>query len=227
MRSVNGARDRDIGPVWDEKIPSMAFIVFEGLDGAGKSTLINKLAERLEQSSEEVVLTREPGGTELGDEIRELLLRVEGEDPTPLAELMLYEAGRAQHVEVKIKPALERGAWVICDRFTGSSVAFQSGGRQMSPELIEKLNDIATSSLQPEVIVLLDLSVEEAMKRMQGRELDRFELEKQDFHNRVRQSYLDQAQKDPKRWLVLDASHTVEELIEELFTGLKEKKCLK
>lgn len=206
---------------------NMAFIVFEGLDGAGKSTLINKLAEHLEESSHEVVLTREPGGTELGDEIRTLLLKVDGEDPTALAELLLYEAGRAQHVEIKIKPALKRGAWVLCDRFAASSVAFQSGGRQLSKELIQKLNHIATDGLSPDVVVLLDLTVEEAKRRMEGRDLDRFELEKQDFHNRVRESYLTQAKDQPEKWLVLDASKTVDELVGELFAGLKEKKCLK
>jgi dTMP kinase len=227
MHSVNEPGKGDIGPVWDENELSMAFIVFEGLDGAGKSTLINKLAERLEESSEEVVLTREPGGTELGEEVRSILLRVEGEDPTALAELLLYEAGRAQHVETKIKPALDRGAWVICDRYAASSVAFQSGGRQLSEELIHKLNDIATGGLAPDVVVLLDLTVEEAKRRMEGRDLDRFELEKQDFHNRVRESYLSQAKAQSERWLVLNAAKTVEELVVELFAGLKEKKCLK
>jgi dTMP kinase len=205
----------------------MAFVVFEGLDGAGKSTLINKLAERLEGASEEVVLTREPGGTELGEEVRKLLLRVDGESPTALTELLLYEAGRAQHVEKKIQPALDRGAWVICDRFAASSVAFQAGGRALPEELIHKLNEIATSGLTPDVTVLLDLSVEEAKRRMEGRELDRFEIEKQDFHQRVRDSYLSQAKKDPEKWLILDASKSVEELEKELFAGLRDKKCLK
>lgn len=204
----------------------MAFLVFEGLDGAGKSTLMNELVGHLKARSIEVVLTREPGGTSLGEEIRGLLLRRDGEAPTPKAELLLYEAGRAQHVELVIRPALKRKAWVICDRFTASSVAFQSGGRGISSELINELNKIATDDLQPDLWVLLDLSVQEAERRMQGRELDRFEVEAKDFHERVRQSYLQQAKQSPPNWLVLDASLPVGDLKTKLLNALEARKFL-
>jgi dTMP kinase len=197
------------------------FIVFEGLDGAGKSTLISGLESILNSNNEKVVLTREPGGTILGDSIRELLLKSSEHAPVPRAELLLYEASRAQHVDKVIRPALSRGEWVISDRFSASTVAFQVGGRNLELNSIEWLNRYATDNCEPDLWVLLDISAEEAQKRMQGRNLDRFESEKKDFHERVRSAYLDCSKRDQHKWLVLDASKSKEELMEQLLVHLQ------
>ena len=207
----------------------MAFIVFEGLDGSGKTTLMKKLSSLLDQSSIPHIITREPGGTPLGDEIRELILRKTGDAPSPRTELLLYEASRAQHVDKKIRPALDSGKWVLCDRFTASSMAFQAGGRSLKISDVEWLNNFATSDLKPHLFVLLDLTVDESEKRRENRqketntEADRLESEKRDFHERTRQGYLDEAKKDPSRWLVLDAGKTPDELFKILEKTVKEK----
>lgn len=198
----------------------MAFIVFEGLDGSGKTTLMKKLSSLLDQSSIQHIMTREPGGTSLGDELRDIILRKEGDTPCARTELLLYEAVRAQHVEKRIKPALKNNQWVLCDRYTASSMAFQSGGRNIKDTDVEWLNTFATDDLKPQLFVLLDLTVDESEKRRIGRQLetkteaDRLESEKKDFHERTRQGYLTEAKKDPSRWLVLDASKTPDELFE-------------
>lgn len=210
----------------------MAFIVFEGLDGSGKTTLMKRLAQRLDQDSISHIITREPGGTPLGDELREILLRKSGDTPSPRTELLLYEAGRAQHVDKKIRPALEAGQWVLCDRFTASSMAFQAGGRVLDVADVEWLNQFATDSLKPHLFVLLDLTVEESIQRREGRqketntEADRLESEKRDFHERTRQGYLDEAKKEPARWLILDAAQSPDELFKRLTVKLQEMKLL-
>ncbi len=197
----------------------MAFIVFEGIDGSGKTTLIQKVGDWLKSKGQAATLTREPGGTKLGQEIRELLLRTKGEAPVPRAELLLYEADRAQHVETVIRPALQRGEWVLCDRFTASTVAFQCGGRGLDLSDIETLNSYAVAGCQPDLFVLLDLDVDKSFQRRQGRtqrsgvEQDRFEKEEQNFHQRVRESYLKQAKQNPNSWLVLDATLRPDEIL--------------
>ncbi len=193
----------------------MAFIVFEGLDGSGKSTLIKNLMGHLGQKKISFTSTREPGGTQLGEALRELLLKDQDPPPCPKAELLMYEAIRAQHVECKIKPELKKGHWVLSDRYAASSVAFQAGGREISLPETQWLNDFATSQLHPDVTVLLDISYADSQSRMAGRlgeEKDRIEKESQDFHERVRTSYLQQAQENPERWLVLDACLTQDQL---------------
>lgn len=204
----------------------MKFVVFEGLDGAGKSTLIEGLKSAILARGEKVTLTREPGGTPLGDEIRKMLLRTDGEAPTPRAELLLYEASRAQHVDKLIAPARRRGEWVICDRFSASTIAFQAGGRRLKSPDIEWLNQYAVDGCEPDIWILLDLTTEEAKRRMAGRQLDRFESEEQDFHERVRQSYLELARAQKDKWLVLDASKSKEDLGLELLAYFKERKWL-
>ena len=180
------------------------FLVFEGLDGAGKSTLINKVKDLLTHSGRIVTLTREPGGTAIGEEVRKILLRTNAEVPVPKCELLLYEAIRAQHVERVIQPALKKGAWVLCDRFTASTVAFQAAGRSLDMENIHWLNAFATNGLTPDLNILLDLSPDLSLNRQRvrtqstGQAADRFESEKIDFHERVRQGYLEQATKDSK-----------------------------
>ncbi|MCB0392699.1 MAG: dTMP kinase, partial [Bdellovibrionales bacterium] len=168
----------------------MAFLVFEGIDGAGKSTLMNSLKEELIKKNQEVVVTREPGGTALGEELRQILLKKEGDTPVPRTELLLYEAIRAQHVERVLKPAIEQEKWILCDRFTASTLAFQAGGRQLDRGPIDWLNSYATDGIAPNLFILLDLEPNVGQKRMLGREKDRFELENSDFHHRVRNFYL-------------------------------------
>ncbi|MBC86756.1 MAG: dTMP kinase [Bdellovibrionaceae bacterium] len=207
----------------------MAFIVFEGIDGSGKSTLIQGLCETLVQQNIPFKTTREPGGTPLAEEIRSLLLRIEDEVPHPRTELLLYQASRAQHVENVIRPHLESGDWVLCDRFTSSSLAFQAGGRKLNEEKIRQLNDYATDGLSPDLWVLLDLTVEESEKRRQhrtdsgGLDADRFELERFEFHQSVRNHYLKQASSEPEKWLVIDASHPPAQVLAQLLSTLKEK----
>lgn len=200
----------------------MAFVAFEGLDGAGKSTLINAFADQLKARQMAFVRTREPGGSPLGEEIRNLLLRTDGDAPVPRAELLLYEAGRAQHVEKIIRPALAGGKWVLCDRYYSSTVAFQNGGRQLALDPIEWLNRYAVDGCEPDLWVLLDLDVPTAMSRMVGRDLDRFEREQQEFHERVRLSYLQQAKRNPTQWLVLSALDSPEQLLQKLMSRGKE-----
>jgi dTMP kinase len=205
----------------------MPFIVFEGLDGSGKSSLMSALETELTSKKLPVLRTREPGGTPLGDQIREMILRKEGPAPTARTELLLYEASRAQHVDQIIKPALQKNSWVLCDRFSASSIAFQAGGREISEDWVERLNEFATDNLIPDLTVLLDLTVEESRRRRNQRNAkggegeDRIESEADSFHERVRRSFLDQAQRDPRRWLVLNAAETPDALLETLLGHIR------
>jgi dTMP kinase len=211
----------------------MPLIVFEGLDGSGKSSLMDALEKELKVQQLPAVRTREPGGTALGDELRNIILRTEGASPTPRTELLLYEASRAQHVDQVIRPALQRGQWVLCDRFSASSIAFQAGGREISEQWVEKLNEFATGGLQAALTVLLDLSVEESLRRRsqrqakQGNGADRIESEADSFHERVRQSFLRQAEQQPEQWLVLDAALTPAQLLENLLRHLRDLQWLR
>ncbi|MBX3018995.1 MAG: dTMP kinase [Bdellovibrionaceae bacterium] len=205
----------------------MPFLVFEGLDGSGKSSLMSALEGELQSKGQRTLRTREPGGTPLGDEIRELILRTQGAAPTARTELLLYEASRAQHCDLVIRPALERNQWVLCDRFTASSIAFQAGGREIPLTWVERLNEFATSGLKPDVTVLLDLSVEESRRRRNhrnnetGSQQDRIESETDVFHEKVRHGFLKQAEQDPKSWIVLDAAKSPAQLLQELLSKLK------
>jgi dTMP kinase len=202
------------------------FVVFEGIDGAGKSTLMTGLKKVLEERGIDFIVTREPGGTALGEEIRQMLLRCQGETPKPRTELLLYEAGRAQHVDHVIGPALKNKKWVLCDRYSASSIAFQCGGRGLNKAEVDWLNKFATNDLKPDLYVLLDLSVEESERRRSGRDADRFEKEEAAFHQRVRDNYLAQAKEDPARWLVLDASASSEESLRNLLQAMEKKKWM-
>lgn len=177
--------------------------------------------------------TREPGGTLLGDEIRNIILRKqEGMAPVPSAELLLYEAGRAQHVHETIKPKLAKGEWVLSDRFSASSIAFQAGGRKINEKDVEMLNHFATDGLKADLTILLDLSVEESRKRQAlrtsqtGEAADRIESENDFFHEQVRASFLKQARENAQSWLVLDARFATEEMLKILLKTLKERKWL-
>lgn len=211
----------------------MFFVVFEGLDGSGKSSLMKRLETHLKNLGQDLIMTREPGGTTVGDEIREIILKKQAEPPSARTELLLYQASRAQHVDLVIRPALAQKKWVLCDRFSASSIAFQGGGRGISLEQVRWLNDFATNLLKPHLTVLLDLSVEESKKRRSHRENttataeDRIEAEADSFHEKVRQGFLDQAKADPQNWLVLNAALTPDELYMQLLAKLTEKQWLR
>jgi len=183
------------------------FITFEGLDGTGKTTQVRAVAEALRDRGLEVATTREPGGTPLGERLREILLGDDG--ITRDAELLLLFAARAEHVETSIRPALERGAWVLCDRFTDASYAYQGGGRGIPSARIAVLETWVQGALRPDMTIFLDLSVETSLARIAGslfREAsDRFEREHFEFFSRVRQAYLERCRRHPDRYLQIDA----------------------
>ncbi|HAL46326.1 MAG: dTMP kinase [SAR202 cluster bacterium] len=198
-----------------ETAPKGIFVVFEGVEGSGKTTQSAKLAQRLTEAGRDVSLTVEPGGTPTGERVREWVKT--GSGLTPLAELFLFNAARAALVETVISPALDGGQDIVCDRYIYSTVAYQGYGRGVDRRTIETLNSIATTGLEPDIVVLLDLPPDQGFGRKAGSALDRIELEDQDFHLKVRQGYLDQAQNDPKRWLVLDATLSESELTDAIW----------
>lgn len=194
------------------------FVSFEGLDGSGKTTQAELLRARLEAEGEEVVTTREPGGTELGERIRELVLH--GGHVAPWAEALLYAASRAQHVDEMIRPALERGASVICDRYLDSSVAYQGGARGLGLERVLELNLAAVGGLLPDRTFLLLLDPAQVSARL-CREHDRLEREGDDFHARVDAAYRELAARFPERIVVLDGTRPAETLAEEVYGALR------
>jgi dTMP kinase len=180
------------------------FIVFEGGEGCGKSTQTRALYRRLSRDGFRAVLTREPGGTRLGEKVRHHLKWTDKTRISPLAELFLIATARAQLVSEIIRPELERGKTVICDRFTPSTLAYQGYGRGLDLDALRDVNDIATDGLFPDLIVLLDTPVEAGLSRKKSKERDRFESESLAFHARVRRGYLEMAKADPDGWLVVD-----------------------
>lgn len=189
------------------------FISFEGIDGVGKSTQLELLVQHFEEIGRTVCRTLEPGGTDLGREIRELLLHRKGE-VAPRAEALLFAADRAHHVATVVRPALERGEVVITDRYLDSSVAYQGSGRELGFEQVRDLSLFAVDGLLPHLTVLLDLDADKAAARRSntGAEPDRLERAKTEFFETVRQSYLSMAAAEPSRWLVLDAEQSVESM---------------
>ena len=189
------------------------FITFEGGDGSGKSTQSKLLIEWLESEGRTVLTTREPGGTDLGEEFREIVLHRRGE-MAPRAEALLYAADRAHHIATKVRPALERGEVVVQDRYLDSSVAYQGAGRILDPAEVRSLSLWATEGLLPDVTVLLDLDAAASQARLaeSRTRYDRLESAGDDFHARVRTAYLELAAAEPERFLVLDATLPVDEL---------------
>jgi dTMP kinase len=181
------------------------FITFEGGEGCGKSTQSRLLLKKLEQQNVPVVLTHEPGGTTLGNELRKTLKRKRDSSISSQAELFLLAASRAQLVTEVIRPALEAGKVVVCDRFTHSTMVYQGYGRGLDFTAIKMVNNMATGNLNPDLIIFLDISPEQGLARKQSLK-DRFELEDLSFHRRVREGYLKMAAAEPDRWLVIDAS---------------------
>lgn len=189
------------------------FITLEGPEGAGKSTNREYLAELLKQAGVEVVLTREPGGTPLAERIRELLLAPDTEVMAVDTELLLMFAARAQHLAGVIRPALARGAVVLCDRFTDATYAYQGGGRGLAHERIAILEQFVQGDLRPDLTLVFDLPVEVGLARAAARgKLDRFEQEKQSFFEAVRQTYLARAAQAPERYRVLDAAQPLSQV---------------
>lgn len=194
------------------------FVTFEGIDGSGKSTQAELLRARLEADGFDVVVTREPGGTELGERIRDLVLH--GGHVSPWAEALLYAASRAQHVDEVIRPALERGAWVVCDRYVDSSVAYQGVGRELGLDRVLDLNLAAVGGLMPDRTFLLELDVAASSGRLQG-DHDRLEREPGDFHTRVADGYRELAARFRERIVVLDAASPPDTLAEEVYGALR------
>ncbi|QQS45843.1 MAG: dTMP kinase [Acidobacteriota bacterium] len=204
-------------------------ITFEGIDGCGKSTQLGLLEKHLEGRGVRFLMTREPGGTELGRKIRAALLEGSDGSVEPLAELLLYEADRAQHVRQLILPALEAGTHVLSDRFYDATTVYQGTARGFDPELISRLNRLATGGLEPDMTVLFDLDVEIGLSRTRvrsgaaalGEQPDRLDREPVEFHRRVRLAYLDLARREPHRFRVIPSEGTVEETFRLLIAAIE------
>ena len=202
----------------------MAFVVFEGIDGTGKTTLIEFLLKELRKKGISLLLTREPGGTEVGQQIRKILLEKTSTPPSPLTEILLYYADRNQNISENIKPALEKGHWVISDRYWASTVAYQYGGRGVGKKLIDDLRERVCGDCQPDLWVLLDVPLKESLGRLnRSQKKDRFEEEKTSFHRKVKDYYLKLAKAQPERWLVLSGTKTPKELVNQIMERLIEK----
>ncbi len=201
-------------------------MTLEGPEGAGKTTQVKLLARALDRLGVAYVITRDPGGTPLGKQIRRILLHA-GSPVMPTAELLLYQADRAQNVAEIIRPALEAGKLVLCDRYIDSTIAYQGYGRMLDLSLIDELNKISTGNLMPELTILFDIDSSAGLGRLHPGGHDRIEREALDFHKRVRSGYLEQAKKYPERWKVIDASKALSTVQEEfrqiLFDKLGEK----
>ncbi|MDT7934519.1 MAG: dTMP kinase [Sphingomonadaceae bacterium] len=193
-------------------------IAFEGGEGTGKTTQARLLAERLRSAGHEVVLTREPGGTPEAEAIRGLLL---GGSWTPVTEALLVNAARAEHVERLIRPAIERGAWVVVDRYVDSTLAYQGAGRGLPTERLRLLHEIATGGLWPDRVILLDLPTDAALARAKGRgDANRFEDEADSFHVRVRRGFSALAEAAPDRYALIESGGSVEDTAERVWASL-------
>jgi dTMP kinase len=198
----------------NKKTVRAQFITFEGGEGVGKSTNIEFCRQLLEQQGLEVIVTREPGGTEIAEIIRdELLKKPHKERMCDVTELLLVFAARAQHIEALVKPALERGCWVLCDRFTDSTIAYQGYGRGLELTLISQLKDIAQLGIEPDKTFLLDAPIDVGMGRAKARgPADRFEVEQLDFFSRVREGFLAIAENSPQRVQVINAAQELQQV---------------
>jgi dTMP kinase len=197
------------------------FIVLEGGDGAGKSTVQAALAARLRERGCEVVETREPGGTPLGERIRALILESRGVGDA-LTELLLFEAARAHLVATVVRPALERGAVVLCDRYAASSIAYQGAGRGLGRDVVERASAIATQGIAPDLTLLLDVPVDVGLaRRAGGGDANHFDNEAVAFHERVRAAYLELARESASTWVVVDGSQPVERVVEAAWTAVQ------
>lgn len=196
------------------------FITFEGPDGSGKSTQIQFLRAFFQDKGIPVMMTREPGGTAIGEKIREVILDKANVEMTPMTEALLYAASRAQLVEQEIKPKLESGHAVICDRFVDSSIVYQGYGRKLG-SAVEKINEFAVAGCTPDITFLLQVSPEEGKRRRKHREEDRIECESKEYHQSVYEAYLELASRYPERIVVLDGTMPVDELNKEILSHME------
>lgn len=193
------------------------FITVEGPDGSGKTTQLQLLVRSLTEKGYEVVVTREPGGTKVGNSIREVLLSPEHDEMTPRVEMMLYAASRAQNIDQVIRPALKRGAIVVCDRFVDASIAYQGYGLQYDLNQILSLNEWATAGIKPDLTFLFDLTPDQASRRMKDRgQLDRIESRDESFHQRVYDGFKNLLEQHPDRMVRIDANSTIEMIQDEV-----------
>ena len=193
------------------------FITFEGGDGSGKTLQTRALSRRLSRLSIPVLLTREPGGTPLGNKLARCLKWSGGTGISPLSELLLFNASRAQLVTEVIRPALQEGKVVICDRYADSTIAYQGYGRGLELEMVKTINNTATRGLKPDLTVLLDIAIGDGLARKMGQGRDRFEQEAVAFHQKVREGYLRLAADEPERWLVVEASQSKAKVTETIW----------
>lgn len=193
------------------------FITLEGPEGSGKSSQVLPLAMFLRQQGYNVLSTREPGGTPIGEQIRDILHNLHNTEMHPRTEILLFQAARAQHVEQVIRPYLESGGVVLCDRFADSTLAYQGYGRQQDLQALISLIDFATDGLKPDLTLLLDIDVEEGLRRRsKGGGWNRLDALELAFHQRVRQGYLTLAQAEPQRWVIIDARREMKQVQEDL-----------
>lgn len=190
------------------------FITFEGSEGSGKSTQINMLADHLRQCGHEVLVTREPGGTHISEQVRQCLHDVRNKEMTAAAEVLLYSASRSQLVREVILPALENGVIVISDRYADSTIAYQGYGRQLDLEALAIINHFATGGLKPDLTILFDIDVEEGLSRRSvgGEEMNRMDLQEIAFYKRVRDGYLELVKQEPDRWVIVNAGRPPDEV---------------
>jgi len=202
------------------------FITFEGGEGSGKSLQTRALYRQLNRLAIPAILIHEPGSTVLGEKLTRLLKWARSTSISPMTELMLFNASRAQLMDEVVRPALQTGKIVICDRYTDSTIAYQGYGRRVDIETIRKVNSLATGTLKPDLTVLLDISPEAGFARKTGQEPDRFEKEDRVFHRRVRAGYLKLAEEEPRRWQVIDAAlpkEKIKQMIWQKVSSLIEK----
>ncbi len=200
------------------------FITFEGMEGCGKTTQIEKLADYFHKQNIPTLCTREPGGSKLGQNLRQILLNPENSDLHPISELFLYLADRTQHINSVIKPNLQAGKVVISDRFADSTIVYQGYGRKLDKKMLLQLNKIAIGDLKPDITILLDIEpeigLERARKRNQAESIQnkegRFEMEALSFHRTIRQGFLDWAAQNPDRFVIIDASQTPEAIFSQI-----------
>ncbi len=202
------------------------FIVFEGIDGSGKTTQAKKLYEHLKDKGLKTVLTKEPGGTNIGKEIRKILLNKDYNIP-PIAELLLYEADRNIHISTFVKPKLHNGYIVISDRYIYSTLAYQSFGRGIDRNLVDYLNSLATEDLKPDIVFLLDIPVEEGLNRIgKIRSKDRIEKEDINFHLKLREGFLKLAEENRDIFCIIDGKENINSIFDKILNILKEKKLI-
>jgi len=184
----------------------MMFITFEGPDGSGKTTQVKLLADYLKKQGYQVIVTREPGGTPIGDQIRNVLFNLKNTDMHPRTEILLFQASRAQHVERLIKPSIEKRFIVLCDRFADSTIAYQGYGHQVDLKQIHAIVNFATGGLKPDLTLLFDIDVKEGLRRRdRGGDWNRMDAYQLGFHQRVRDGYHHLVQEEPERWVVINA----------------------